>query len=404
VALARTQCFFPASSVVLPPDSIRQARHGHVRPRLAELHARTAHADVQAILDAVGSKQAALFGVSEGGPMSLLYAATYPQRTSALVLYGSYAKRSWAPDYPFGWNDEQWQRALDNIEHNWGSPQALSIAIRAPSAAADPQAAERLAAYLRASASPGAATAVMRMNREIDVRNVLSAARVPTLIMHRTADPFIEVEHARYLARHIASAKLIEFSGEVHLPWLGDRDAILDKVEEYLTGGRRVHESERMLATVLFVDIVGSTERAAALGDLRWRELLQTFYVRVRELLQAYRGCEIHAAGDGLLAAFDGPARAIRCAGAICEAVRLLGLEVRCGIHTGECERMGDDLAGIAVHIGARVAALAAPGEALVSQTVRDLVAGSGLAFEERGTHALKGVPDEWRLYRAIMN
>jgi pimeloyl-ACP methyl ester carboxylesterase len=367
--------------------------------------------DVQAILDAVGSEQAALFGVSEGGPMSLLYAATYPQRTSALVLYGSYAKRSWAPDYPFGWNDEQWQRALDNIEHNWGSPQhnwsspqALSIAVRAPSATVGPQAAERLAAYLRASASPGAAAAVMRMNREIDVRNVLSATRVPTLILHRTADPFIEVEHARYLARHIVGAKLIEFSGEVHLPWLGDRDAILDKVEQYLTGGRRVHEPERLLATILFADIVGSTEHAAVLGDLCWRELLETFYVRVRELLQAYRGREIRTAGDGLLAAFDGPARAIRCAGAICEAVRLLGLEVRCGIHTGECERMGDDLAGIAVHIGARVAELAAPGEALVSQTVRDLVAGSGLTFEERGTHLLKGVPDEWRLYRAIVN
>ena len=236
------------------------------------------------------------------------------------------------------------------------------------------------------------------MNREIDVRKVLSATRVPTLILHRTADPFIEVEHARYLARHIVGAKLIEFSGEVHLPWLGDRDAILDKVEQYLTGGRRVHEPERLLATVLFVDIVGSTERAAALGDLRWRELLETFYVRVREVLQVYRGREIRTAGDGLLAAFDGPARAIRCAGAICERVRSLGLEVRCGIHTGECERMGDDLAGIAVHIGARVAALAAPGEALVSQTVRDLVAGSDLAFEERGMHALKGVPDEWRL------
>ena len=316
--------------------------------------------DVQAILDAVGSEQAALFGVSEGGPMSLLYAATYPQRTSALVLYGCYAKRSWAPDYPFGWNDEQWQRALDNIEHNWGSPRALSIAMRAPSGTADTQAAERIAAYFRASASPGAAAAIMRMNREIDVRHVLSATRVPTLILHRTADPVIEVEHARYLARHIVGAELIEFSGEVHMPWLGDRDAILDRVEQYLTGGRRVHEPERLLATILFVDIVGSTERAAALGDHCWRELLETFYVRVREVLQVYRGREIRTAGDGLLAAFDGPARAIRCAGAIREAVRLLGLEVRCGIHTGECERVGDDLAGIAVHIGARVAARSA--------------------------------------------
>jgi class 3 adenylate cyclase len=360
--------------------------------------------DVQAILDAVGSERTALFGVSEGGPMSLLYTATYPERTSALVLYGSYAKRSWTPDYPFGWKDEQWQLVLDDIEHCWGTPQSLSMAMRAPSVAGDRFAAERIASYYRAAASPGAAAAIMRMNREIDVRHVLPVTHAPTLILHRTADRAIDVEHARYMARCIPGAKLVELPGEDHAPWFGDCDAVLDEVEQFLTGSRHAHQPERVLATVLFADIVGSTERAAALGDRPWRELLEAFYAKVREVLQQYRGREISTSGDGFLAAFDGPARAVRCAGAIRDTVRSLGLEVRCGLHTGECERVGNDLAGIAVHIGARVAALAAPGEVLVSQTVRDLVAGSGLALEDRGTHTLKGVPNEWRLFRAILD
>jgi class 3 adenylate cyclase len=360
--------------------------------------------DVQAILDAVGSKRAALFGISEGGPMSLLYTATYPDRTSALVLYGSYAKRSWAPDYPFGWKDEQWQTVLDDIEYHWGSPQSLNIAMRAPSIAGDPHTAERIASYYRASASPGAAGAILRMNREIDVRIVLPATRVPTLILHRTAEHVIDVGHARYMAQHIPGAKLIELAGEDHQPWLGDRDTVLNEVEKFLTGKHQVLEPERVLATVLFTDIQGSTERAAALGDHSWRELLEAFYAKVREVLKQYRGREINTLGDGFLAAFDGPARAIRCAGAIRDAVRSLNLEVRCGLHTGECEVVGNDLAGIAVHTGARVAGLAAPGEVLVSQTVRDLVAGSGLSFEDRGIHALKGLPNEWRLFRAVLN
>ena len=360
--------------------------------------------DVQAILDAVGSKRAALFGISEGGPMSLLYTATYPDRTSALVLYGSYAKRSWAPDYPFGWKDEQWQTVLDDIEYHWGSPQSLNIAMRAPSIAGDPHTAERIASYYRASASPGAAGAILRMNREIDVRIVLPATRVPTLILHRTAEHVIDVGHARYMAQHIPGAKLIELAGEDHQPWLGDRDTVLNEVEKFLTGKHQVLEPERVLATVLFTDIQGSTERAAALGDHSWRELLEAFYAKVREVLKQYRGREINTLGDGFLAAFDGPARAIRCAGVIRDAVRSLNLEVRCGLHTGECEVVGNDLAGIAVHTGARVAGLAAPGEVLVSQTVRDLVAGSGLSFEDRGIHALKGLPNEWRLFRAVLN
>jgi class 3 adenylate cyclase len=242
------------------------------------------------------------------------------------------------------------------------------------------------------------------MNRDIDVRHVLSATRVPTLVLHRKEDRTIDVEHARYLAQHIPGAKLIEFTGDIHSPWLGNRDQLLDAVEQFLTGGRRIHEPERLLVTLLFVDIVGSTERAAALGDTAWRAVLEAFNARFREVLQLYRGREISTAGDGFLAAFDGPARAIRCAGAIGQAMSALGLVLRSGVHTGECEIVGNDLAGIAVHIGARVAALAAPGEVLVSQTVRDLVAGSGLSFHERGKHRLKGVPDEWRLFQATLD
>ena len=360
--------------------------------------------DVRAILDEVGSDRAALFGVSEGGPMSLLYAATYPERTSALILYGSYAKRSWAPDYPFGWKNEQWQRVLENIERNWGTPQGINIEMWAPSLAQDPSASERMASYFRAAAIPGAAAAIMKMNREIDVRHVLSAIRTPTLILHRVGDRVSEIEHARIMAHGIPDAKLVELPGIDHTFWVNDNGALLGQIEQFLTGKRHAYESERVLATVLFTDIVGSTEQAVALGDNSWRELLTAFYAKVREVIRNFRGREINTAGDGFFAAFDGPARAIRCAGAIREAVRSLGLEVRCGLHTGECELVGEDLAGIAVHSGARVAALAAPGEVLVSQTVRDLVAGSGLSFEEHGVHTLKGVPSEWRLFQAIMD
>jgi len=242
----------------------------------------------------------------------------------------------------------------------------------------------------------------MKMNREIDVRHVLPAIRAPTMIIHRTGDRVSEVGHARYMAEHIAGARLVELSGIDHAYWIDGGDAILGHIEQFLTGRLYVHEPERVLATVLFADIVGSTERVAKLGDGQWRELLATFHRKVREVLQQYRGREINTTGDGLFAAFDGPARAVRCAGAIRDAVRPLGLEVRCGLHTGECEIVGDDLAGIAVHIGARVGGLAGPGEVLVSQTVHDLVAGSGLAFEACGTHVLKGVPNEWRLFRAV--
>ena len=355
--------------------------------------------DVHAVLDAAGSRRAALWGFSEGGPMSLLFAATYPQRTHAVVLYGSYAKRSVAPDYPFGWEPARWDAFLANLERSWGTPEGVDLKLWAPSIAGDRQLAAGAAAYFRASASPGAALAVMKMNREIDVRDVLPSVRVPTLILHRTGERVSEIGHARYMASRIPGAKLVELGGEDHLPWVGDAESVLQETELFLTGARHSAEHERVLATVQFIDIVESTERAAVLGDRRWRELLEGFQSLVRGQLAQFRGREIDTAGDGFLAAFDGPARAIRCAAEIRVHARALAVEIRAGVHTGECEVIGDKLGGIAVHIGARVAGKAAPGEICVSQTVKDLVAGSGIAFAERGAHALKGVPGEWRLY-----
>ena len=355
--------------------------------------------DVNAVLDAVGSERAALFGTSEGGPMSILFAASHPQRTIALVIFGSYAKRSWAEDYTFGWLEERWNAVLSNMERNWGTPKGVDLEMWAPSIAHDAERATKSAAYFRAAAIPGAALAVMSMNRDIDVRRVLPSVRVPTLILHRVDEKVIDVEHARYLARHIPGARLIELPGVDHIFWIGDGDAILDEVELFLTGRRQAAEPERVLATVQFTDIVQSTERAAALGDRKWRDVLERFQSMVRETLREHRGREIDTAGDGFLAAFDGPARAIRCAAAVRERARAQGIDLRAGIHTGECEIIGDKLGGIAVHTGSRVASKAEPGEILVSQTVKDLVAGSGLQFAERGVHSLKGVPGEWRLY-----
>lgn len=351
--------------------------------------------DVRAVMDAVGSQRAALFGVSEGGPMSLLFAATYPLRISALVLYGCYARRSWAPDHPWGHTEEEWRAMIDTIEERWGQGSDG----RAPSASGDESYRQWWGTYQRLAASPGAAVSVMQMNKEIDVRSILSAIRVPTLVAHRTGDRVIRVEQGRFLAEHVPGARLVELAGVDHAPWAGNMDAILDEVEEFLTGDRHAPETDRVLATVLFTDIVGSTERAAALGDRKWRDLLEGYYALARRELARFRGREVDTAGDGFFASFDGPARGIRCGAAIAAGVRPLGIEVRAGLHTGECEVIGDKVGGIAVHIGARVAGLAKPGEVLVSNTVKDLVAGSGIGFEERGAHVLKGVPGEWRLF-----
>jgi pimeloyl-ACP methyl ester carboxylesterase len=355
--------------------------------------------DVRAVMDASGLERAALFGISEGGPMSILFAATYPERTTALVIFGGYAKRASAPDYPFGWGEAEWAAFFANVDGHWGTPRGLDLDMWAPSIARNDRAAEDLAAYMRASASPGAVRAVMQMNREIDVRTVLPAVRVPTLIVHRTGDRNIRVEHARYMAERIPGARLIELPGDDHVPWVGDGDALLDEVEEFLTGVRHGPEPDRVLATLLFTDIVGSTEQAATLGDRRWRDLLAEHNALVRRELARFRGREIDAAGDGFLATFDGPARAIACAAAVVAGVKPLALAVRAGVHTGECEVLGPKLSGIAVHVAARVAALARADEVLVSSTVRDLVAGSGLRFSERGVHVLRGVPGDWRLF-----
>jgi len=353
--------------------------------------------DVRAVLDAVGSERAAVFGASEGGNLSILFAATHPERVHALVLQAVYAKRLWSPDYPWAPTSEQRELDTQQIEREWAGE--MDVSQLAPSAVADPALMRRIATFFRRSASPGAAVALLRMNAQIDTRSVLPAIRVPTLVLQRTGDREVKAEEERWIASQIPAAKYVELVGDDHLPWIGDSDRLLDEVEEFLTGIRRGPEPDRILATILFTDIVASTERATALGDRRWRELLAAHHAAVRQQLDRWSGQEIDTAGDGFLASFDGPARAIRCACAIRDQVRTLGLEIRAGLHTGECERVSAKLVGLAVHTGARVAALAGPSEVLVSRTVKDLVAGSGIEFESRGAHLLKDVPGEWQLF-----
>jgi pimeloyl-ACP methyl ester carboxylesterase len=353
--------------------------------------------DVRAVLDAVGSQRAALFGYSEGGIMCALFAATYPERTAALIMQGSYARLTRAPGYPWGMDADERAAFIDQAVAEWGGP--VAIEDRAPSMAQDPRFRAWWARYLRLSASPSAFATLSRMNAQIDIRGVLPAIRVPTLILHSINDRALDVGGSRYLAQHIDGAKLVELSSFDHIPWLGDAQTVADEVEEFVTGVRHQVEPDRVLATVLFTDIVGATEKAARVGDRHWHDLVDAHHALVRRELGVHRGREIDTAGDGFLAAFDGPARAIRCACAISQQVRTLGIDVRAGLHTGECEIMGDKLGGIAVHIGARIAALAGPGEVLVSSTVKDLVAGSGLSFVDRGSQALKGVPNPWQLF-----
>jgi len=354
--------------------------------------------DVRAVMDAAGSERAALIGVSEGGPMSMLFAASYPERTQALLLIGAEVKEETTADWPWGEaTREEFESYIGLLGERWGK--ALGTSLYFPDDP-DPEGTGRWFGKLQtASMTPRDATAFQRMAFEIDVRDVVPAVHVPTLIVHRVDDPICHVENARFLAANIADARYVELPGQTHIPWAGDRDEILAEIREFLTGVREAPEPDRVLATVLFTDIVGSTERATQVGDRRWRELLDAHHAAVRRQLDRFRGREIDTSGDGFLASFDGPARAIRCAGAAIDAVGELGLEIRAGVHTGECEVAGDKLAGIAVHIGARVAGRAGPREVLVSSTVRDLVAGSGLEFDDRGSAELKGVPGEWRLY-----
>lgn len=353
--------------------------------------------DVRAVMDAAHSERAALLGTSEAGALNLLFAATHPERTAALILLNSYARLAWGEDYPWGIRTNDAQGLLQGIEEGWGKGVAFEALVASQSDNTPMR--NWWARYQRRAASPGAAVELLRRAYDTDTRSVLSSISVPTLILHRAGDPFTGPEHSRYLAAHIRGAKYVELSGVDHLFFAEDADRLLAEIQEFLTGVREGAGSERVLATVLFSDIVGSTEHAARVGDGRWRDLLDAYYGLVRRELARFRGREIDTAGDGLFATFDGPARAIRCGCAIREAVRELGITVRIGLHTGECEVMGPKVGGIAVHIGARVAAAAEPNEVLVSSTVRDLVAGSGLRFEERGVHVLKGVPDEWRLF-----
>jgi pimeloyl-ACP methyl ester carboxylesterase len=358
--------------------------------------------DVRAVLEAAGSERAALFGVSEGGPMSALFAATHPERVTALVLHGAMGRTTEAPDYPWASPAEALREsATEFIVPYWGRDPEGIVELFAPSFAGDPRALELSARMERSAASPAMVWQIFEMFLDVDVRDVLPTIHVPTLVLHRRGDRVVNRRAGKELARQIPHARYVELPGIDHLPWAGDADAVLAEIEEFLTGTRRAPEPDRVLATVMFTDIVGSTERAAQIGDARWRALLAAHQEAVRRELVRFRGREVKMLGDGCLATFDGPARAIRCGEAIVRATRDSGLEVRVGLHCGEVELIGDDIGGIAVHIAARIGALAAAGEVLVSSTVKDLVAGSGIPFVERGTHRLKGIADEWALFAA---
>jgi pimeloyl-ACP methyl ester carboxylesterase/DNA-binding SARP family transcriptional activator len=354
--------------------------------------------DVRAVMDAAGSERASIFGISEGGPLAMLFAATYPERTDALVLYGTFARGSWHADYPWRWKTEQWEVVLEFIGKYWGTGRVATAL--APSIASDPSLVEGWGRFERLAVSPGGAQALFRMMLACDVRHVLPAIQSPTLVLNRSGDPITTAPGARYIAEHVPGARYVELPGADHFPWVGDWEGLLDEVQEFVTGERVAPHLDRVLATVLFLDIVGSTARLAEMGDAAWRERLARFRTLVREELARFRGKEVDTAGDSFLATFDGPARAIECARSIARAVGRLDLEIRAGLHTGECEILEGRVAGIAVHLAARIAAAAEPREVLVSSTVKDLVAGSGIGFASRGARTLEGVPEPWVLFR----
>ena len=354
--------------------------------------------DVRAVMDAAGSQRAALVGLSEGVSMSILFAATYPQRVRALVCSGGMARSTYAPDYPWGVPAEAIiESAVELILPSWGDGSMIEVS--SPSRAADPETRAFYGRLERSTASPGMLTALSQMFLDLDVRAVVPSVHVPALVLHRTRDRLVNVRHGRWLAEHLPNARLVEFEGDDHTFWYQGTEEWLGELQEFLTGTRAVPEADRVLATVLFTDIVDSTRTAAELGDQRWRDVLERHHRAVRNELARFNGREVKSTGDGFLATFDGPARAIRCARAILQSAEPLGISVRAGLHTGECEVMGEDIGGIAVHIAARVSAHAGARELVVSRTVKDLVAGSGLEFSDRGTHTLKGVPDTWQLY-----
>ncbi len=351
--------------------------------------------DLRAVLDAVGSSRATLLGISEGGPMSVLFTATHPDRVAQLILFGAYARMARAPDYPDGWTREELAKSFETMVDRWG--EGAGVNRFAPSLAEENRA--WWASFEREATSPGHIKSVLEVAGAIDVRDILPMVRVPTLVLSRAGDVIVPIAMGRYLADHIEGARFVELPGSDHLPMGDGAERLVAELREFVTGERRGPERDRVLGTVLFTDIVGSTERAAELGDAAWRHLLEQHHRIVRDRIREFRGREIKTTGDGFLAMFDGPTRAIRCARETADAVRTLDLQIRAGLHTGECEIMGEDIGGIAVHIASRVAGLAGSGEVLVSRTVKDLSAGSGLAYDDRGVHTLKGIPDEWQLY-----
>jgi class 3 adenylate cyclase len=367
--------------------------------KMATLEERTD--DIRAVMDDVGIERANIFGVSEGGSMACLFAATYPQRVNSLLVWGAQARWIVSPDHPWGQTQEQHDQMIAMIDNDWPSFEYITGPGAGVGKDADPAFIDSISRYMRAAANPSAVYAYEQMNGQIDTRPILPSIHAPTLVMNRTGDPCANVEAARDMASRIPGAKFKEYPGESHSMMLDDMETVLSDIQEFITGERPIDSSDRVLATVLFLDIASSTERAAELGDRPWRNLLNSYYAIVRKELARFRGKETNTTGDAFLATFDGPARAVRCALAIALAVRQLGIEVRAGVHTGECELMGDNVGGIAVHTGARIMAKSEPGAVLVSRTVKDLVSGSGINFQDCGVHQLKGLPGEWRLFSA---
>ncbi len=355
--------------------------------------------DVRAVLDAVGCNSGAVMGANEGSMMAALFAATYPERVTALVLANAVARPAWAPDHPWGRSPEAVESLVKLIEATWGTGQVVGALN--PSIANDETALEAWGRFMRLAASPAVAGAIARMIFELDIREVLPTISAPTLVVQRRANPLLPAEAGRDVARRIPGAKYVEVPGEDYGFAIGDVDVVIDEVEEFLTGARHRLIGDRVLSTILFTDIVASTAKAVELGDERWRELIETHEGFAEREVLSFGGAVVDFAGDGLLATFDGPARAVRCAFALRHQLRSLGLEMRAGLHTGEIERRGDDVAGIGVHVASRIVSLAGPGEVLVSRTVRDLVAGSGLDFMDRGSYTLKGIPEEWQVLSA---
>lgn len=355
--------------------------------------------DLRAVMDAVGSKRASLLGISEGANLCALFAATYPDRTDAMITFGSFAKRIWSPDYPWAPTIEEREKEYETIEREWGKK--MDVEHYVPSKAGDDEFVQRVVTYFRRAASPGAAITLLRMNTQIDIRGILPSIHVPTLVIHRTGDRDANVEGARWMAQQIPNAKFVELTGDDHLAWVGDQDAVLDEIQVFITGERPQPNITRVLMTILFTDIVESTQLAHDIGDAQWKALLEKHDDLCKQKVQQFRGKLIKSTGDGVHATFDGPGRGIACAKEIIHGAQALGLRIRAGLHTGECELRGDDIDGVAVNLAARVAALASPEQVLVTRTVRDLVSGSGISFEDYGTHVLKGFPEPWQIFIA---